>query len=124
MPRYIVNSQRATLADDQPKQAVAPRNRADCGSLIGGDPTRYEQLYEAVRPQDAQGGILGVQKISDAVDDQLQYAVGSEDAGDATDGLIERFQPPIGGVRLGASCRQGVVDIFGSGLGRHYGPKR
>ncbi len=113
MRRDLRDPERPTLADDQPKQAVATWRVTDPLSVLRVDAGRHEALDDASGVDDAERGVARPDQVANPIDDQLEGGIGVEDAGDRPGGRIEGGQVLAGlrqlDLRLEQLGRGGLV---------------
>jgi len=89
----VGHEERASLADDQPQQSAAAGRVADPLAFGLTDAARDETVDLPLLVDDAQCGVLGLDQVPHAIDDELQHGVEVEDAGDGPGRGIEGNQP-------------------------------
>ena len=88
----VVDADRTSLECNHTKEPEPVWRRPDPLAVGTADAAGYESLEPVVLVHDAQGCVLGVDQLADAVRNELQDSVQIQDAGDAPRGRIERRQ--------------------------------
>jgi FtsP/CotA-like multicopper oxidase with cupredoxin domain len=105
----VGNPERDTLPDDRAEKAVAAWQRSDPGPLLRRYAARDEPLDPAAGVDDAEGGVLGLDELSHAVDHELQDAVEIQLAGDRPGRLVEGSEPGVRAGNVGLRFRERVL---------------
>ena len=122
----VVDAHRMAGDDDHAEQAVAVRRRADPLSLRAAHAAGDEALDPTFLINDAQGRVLSVGQLADAIRDQLQDSIHVQHAGDAARGGVEGGQLVGGltGARLGPGRSDDDLETAGALIDREHGSRR
>ena len=102
---------RPALADDQPEQTPARRQRADREPMVGIDAGGDEPLDPAVDADDPERRVARVDEIADPIDDQLEDLLDAEHARDRPGGLVDgRERRRVGREPAGGVVRTVPID--------------